>query len=218
MLTEPRRPILIVSPSALLAGRLADQDHVGRDAALLEPVDDRDRAVGGGAFLVAGDEQRQRAAVGRRRRWRRRRRRRSRSSCHWRRGRSAGRPSMRGSNGSSSQPSPGGTTSRWPAKPKCGAPDPRSATRFSTGPSGASPRVKRWTSNPSGSERGLEHVEHRAGGGGDAGAGDEPAGEVDGVDHAALTVLSSLKSPGERPFCREPDGETGKKRRRWRSG
>ena len=47
------------------------------------------------------------------------------------------------------QPSPGGTTSRCPAKPTCG-PGPRSrmATMFSVGPSGASPVTKRWTVKP----------------------------------------------------------------------
>ena len=42
-------------------GRLADQDHVGADLPLVQPVDDPRRAVGGIAFLVAGDQQRQRA-------------------------------------------------------------------------------------------------------------------------------------------------------------
>ena len=45
------------------AGGLADQDHVGTDAAFFEPVDDRDRAVARRAFLVAGDEQRERAVA-----------------------------------------------------------------------------------------------------------------------------------------------------------
>src|SRR5687768_6954902 len=59
-------------------------------------------------------------------------------------------PRRSATNGSVDQPSPGGTTSRWPAKPKCGEPDPRVANRFSTGPSGGSPATKRWTSKPSG--------------------------------------------------------------------
>ena len=42
-------------------GRLADQDHVGADAALVQPVDDPRRAVGGIALLVAGDQQGERA-------------------------------------------------------------------------------------------------------------------------------------------------------------
>ncbi len=61
-------------------------------------------------------------------------------------------PSMTcASNGPAVQPSPAGTTSRWPAKPKCGEPDPRIATMFSVGPSGASPSTQRWTVKPIGS-------------------------------------------------------------------
>ena len=56
--------------------------------------------------------------------------------------------SILASNGSTSQPSPGGTTSRCPAKPKCGPPVPRIATIFSVGPSGASPITQRWTVKP----------------------------------------------------------------------
>ena len=40
---------------------LTDQDHVGANLALVEPVNDPRRAPGRIAFLVAGDEQRQRA-------------------------------------------------------------------------------------------------------------------------------------------------------------
>ena len=57
-------------------------------------------------------------------------------------------PLISGVKASLAQPSPGGTTSRWPAKAKWGAPAPRVANKFSTGPSGASPKVKRWTVKP----------------------------------------------------------------------
>ena len=53
-------------------------------------------------------------------------------------------------NGSSLQPSPGGTTSRCPAKPKCGPEPSRIATIFSVGPSGGSPITQRWMVKPSG--------------------------------------------------------------------
>ena len=89
-------------------GRLADQDHVGPDLPLVQPVDDPRRAVGRIAFLVAGDQQRQRAALSARSATAPRRRRRSRSSCRWRRGRPARPSSIRASNGSPLQPSPGG--------------------------------------------------------------------------------------------------------------
>ena len=78
----------------ILGGRLADQDHVGPDAARRHPVHDRRRAVGGRAFLVAGDDQAERARMIRVAR-RRRRRRRCRSSCRPRRGRGAGRRESR---------------------------------------------------------------------------------------------------------------------------
>ena len=102
-------------------GRLADQDHVGADAALVQPIDDPRRAVGGIAFLVAGDQQARacpcpaateaaaatKAAI---------------ALFMSLAPRPVSTPSsMTGSNGSLAQPSPGGTTSRWPAKPKCGA-------------------------------------------------------------------------------------------------
>ncbi len=38
-------------------GRLANQDHVGPDPALVEPVDDARRAIGGIALFIAGDQQ-----------------------------------------------------------------------------------------------------------------------------------------------------------------
>src|SRR5206468_10926368 len=41
--------------------RLADQDHVGADPALVQPVDDARRAVYRIAFLIAGNQQRKRA-------------------------------------------------------------------------------------------------------------------------------------------------------------
>jgi len=43
--------------------RLANQDHVGPDSTLIEPVDDPRRAEGGIALLVAGDEEREGALV-----------------------------------------------------------------------------------------------------------------------------------------------------------
>ena len=46
-----------------LRGRLADQDHVGPDAALRHPLHQRRRAVGRRAFLVAGDDQAERAGM-----------------------------------------------------------------------------------------------------------------------------------------------------------
>ena len=178
MLTEPRRPILTVSPSRSTEVGSPIRIMSGRICALVQPVDDPRRAVGRIAFLVAGDQQRDGAARLLDLARPRRRRRRSRSSCRWRRGRSAGRPRCSRSNGSPAQPSPGGTTSRWPAKPKCGEPSPRIATIFSVGPSGASPSTKRWTVKPSGAERLLEHVEHLAARRRDAGAVDQRAAQA----------------------------------------
>ena len=57
----------------------------------------------------------------------------------------------------------GGDDSRWPAQPKCGAPDAAQAHQFSTGPSGRFAAGKRWTSNPSGrsAASGPEHPRWR---------------------------------------------------------
>ena len=130
-------------------GRLADQDHVGPDVPLVQPVDDPRRSVSRIALLIAGDQQRQGPCLARSA-TRRRQKRRLRSSCRWRRGPPEGHHRSRAAKGSPLQPSPGGTTSRWPAKPKCGRlaresrPCSRSARRA------ASPMIQRWTVKPSG--------------------------------------------------------------------
>ena len=85
---------------ALDRGRLADQDHVGPDLPLVQPVDDPRRAVGRIALLVAGDEQRRSCPSAARCARAPRRSRRWRSSCRSRRGRSAARLRSRPSNGS----------------------------------------------------------------------------------------------------------------------
>ena len=60
-------------------------------------------------------------------------------------------------------------------------------------------------------EHGLQHVEHLAAGGCDAGAGDERPGELDGVDHASnftgfsdgATKYVKLGCPGGKPLVRK---------------
>ena len=134
--SEPRRPFLIMSPSASTAGRLADDAVVELLAARLQRLDHSHRAVDGGAFLV-GREQQARSS-----------RRdpgcaatnssaattmpRSRSSCRPRRGRTAAvadrrhervaRPLLRAG--------PCGTTSVWPANTSAA---PARAARAPTG-------------------------------------------------------------------------------------
>ena len=154
-------------------GRLADQDHVGPDLALVQPVDDPRRAVSRIAFLVAGDQQRQRAGVSARCARSRRRRRRSRSSCRWRRARPAGRPRSVAANGSPVQPSPGGTTSRWPGEAemrRAGSADRHHVLGRPVGRLAHHPAMDREAERL---ERRLEHVEHRAAGGRDARAADQ---------------------------------------------
>ena len=58
---EPRRPTLMVSPSSVGAGRLAEDAVVEFFAALGGPLQELDGAVDGDAFLVAGDQERDRA-------------------------------------------------------------------------------------------------------------------------------------------------------------
>ena len=62
-LSEPRRPILIVSPSVVDIARLAENAVVESLAALGRPLQQLDRAVDGDAFLVAGDQERDRALL-----------------------------------------------------------------------------------------------------------------------------------------------------------
>ncbi len=61
MLTEPRRPILIVSPSRLTLVGSPTRQRVRRHAAFGHMAHQRAGAVDGLAFLVAGDDQADRA-------------------------------------------------------------------------------------------------------------------------------------------------------------
>ena len=134
----PRRPFLIMSPSALDRRRLADDAVVDALAARGEPLDDADGAVDRRAFLVGGEEQRDRAGRGRvrgdegldRRDERRER------ALHVG-GAAAVEPAVAlvGRERvaiASARRGPVGTTSVWPAKQTSGRASPRRAQRLVT--------------------------------------------------------------------------------------
>ena len=116
------------SPIASPVARLAQDAMVECLAARGRPCQQLDGAVDGDALLVAGDQERDRAfglAAMRRRDGRAppRPRRRSRPSCRRRRGRTETVRHVAGERrrGVHAPSSPGGTTSVWPAKGRCGA-------------------------------------------------------------------------------------------------
>ena len=133
---------------------------------------------------------------------------------------------MSGVNGSLAQPSPGGTTSRWPAKAKCGAPAPRRGEQILDRPVRRLAEGEAVDREAERRQRLFEHVEHGAARGRDARAGDQPGGEVDGVDcgghrtrlasrHGETPCPSSTSTRSNRstaPAIRRPTT------RRWRSG
>ena len=90
--------------------------------------------------------------------------------------------SMRGSNGSPSQPSPGRDDVEVAGKAEMRRARAAHRDEILDRPVGRLAADEAMDVEAERRERGFEHVEHLAAGGGDAGAGDEPGGEVDGVD------------------------------------
>ena len=101
-------------------------------------------------------------------------------------------PRISGTNGSLDQPSPGGTTSRWPAKPKCGRAGAARREQILDRPVRRLAGDEAVDREAEPAQRRLQHVEHRAGRGRDAGAGGEAGGEVDGVDCGAHSRRPSI--------------------------
>ena len=141
ILTDPRRPILIVSPSRVVEVGSPTRHKSGVMPALGHAVDQRAGAVDRRAFLVAGDDQAERrrpfgargaaatnAAIAPFM---------STAPRPWSRS-----PRTSGSNAPLVQPSPGGTTSRCPAKARCG-PAAARAPRAGSRPARRAPRRRR---------------------------------------------------------------------------
>ena len=106
MLTEPRRPILTVSPSRSTEVGSPTRHRSGIAPARAHVIDQRDGAVARRAFLVAGDDEAERARLGGDLRHCRRPSPRSRPSCRPRRGRGAGRRAARARTAPRSSPRP----------------------------------------------------------------------------------------------------------------
>ena len=172
MLTEPRRPILTMSPSRCDRGRLADQAQVGDLAALADQLDQRAGAVDRLAFLVAGDDEADRAGLGRDVAPPPRPSPRSSPSCRPRRARRAAAAPLGRERRRCSSPRPAGPRrgARRRRSAGCPAGPRRIARQFSTVPAGD----EAVHLEPERREHRLERVEHRPARGRHAVAGDQP--------------------------------------------
>ena len=118
-------------------------------------------------------------------------------------------PRRSGRKGPEVQPSPGGTTSTWPAKAKWRLPlgPLRMAKRFSTGPSGGSPVTARCTAKPSGARLASRQSNTRPAAG--VTLGQAISASVSSTGSIARLIsaspaLRTARSPSPRPRQRRP--------------
>ena len=157
-----------------------------RLAARFQPCQQLGGAVDGGAFLVAGDQQADRAfgrAIRQHPFDRGDKGGDAPISCRRRRGHTARRPRSSAAKGSCFQPSPGGTTSVWPAKQKCGAAVAQPGIEIFHRRRAAFLEAQAMAGEAQGLQRRFQHIQRAGIRRRHRGAADQLLGEGNRVDH-----------------------------------